>query len=240
MTDANQDFPEFAISYTKNARAIRDTLSEEVRAVLMVIDDELSEDPENYAHRTTTLNDGTFIYKYPKPAIELTCKIDVDRKVIHVIHIVAPALVAKKPLFISYSHQDKKWLGELRKFLDPLEKKDLVKIWDDRDIMAGDQWLEEIRNSLSSAKMAVLLVTQDFLTSDFICEKELPQLLQAAKSDGVKIFWIAVSASTVEDTDISEFQAVNNPAEPLDGLSVPKRKKELLEIYRKIKQVTEG
>ncbi len=240
MTDVDQDFSEFATSYTKNARAIRDTLSEEVRAALMGIEDELSEDPKNYAHRTVMLSDDMFIYKYPKPAIELTCKINLDRKVIHIMHVVAPALVATKPLFISYSHQDKEWLSELRKWLKPLEKSDLVKIWDDREIMVGDQWLEEIRNSLSSAKAAVLLVTQDFLTSDFISKQELPQLLQAAKSDGVEIFWVAVSASTVEDTDISKFQAVNNPAEPLDGLSAPEQKKEFLQIYRKIKQAIEG
>jgi hypothetical protein len=68
----------------------------------------------------------------------------------------------------------------------------------------------------------------------------LPHLLKAAESDGVKIFWIAVSASTVEDTQISKFQAVNNPAEPLDGLSAPKQKQELLQIYRKIKEAVEG
>ncbi len=240
MTHAEQDFSEFATSYTKNAREIRATLTEEVRSALMVIDDELSDDPKNYAHRTVMLSDGMFIYKYPKPVIELTCKMDVDRKVIHVMHVVAPALVATKPLFISYSHQDKEWLSELRKWLKPLEKNDLIKIWDDREIMAGDRWAEEIRTSLSSAKAAVLLVTQDFLASDFISQQELPQLLQAAKSDGVEILWIAVSASTVEDTEISKFQAVNNPTEPLDGLSAPEQKKEFLQIYKKIKQVIEG
>jgi hypothetical protein len=86
----------------------------------------------------------------------------------------------------------------------------------------------------------VLLVTQDFLASDFISQQELPQLLQAAKSDGVEILWIAVSANTVDDTEISNFQAVNNSTEPVDGLSAPEQKKEFLQIYKKIKQVIDG
>ena len=240
MTDADQGFSEFATSYTKDARAIRNALPEEVRAALMAIDDELSEDPKNYAHRTVTLTEDTFVYTYPKPVIALTCKIDVDRKVIHVLHVAAPALLATKPLFISYSHKDTEWLGKLRKWLKPLEQKGLVKIWDDREIKAGDQWAEEIRNSLSSAKVAVLLVTQDFLTSDFISGQELPKLLQVAKSDGVEIFWIAVSSSTVEDTEISKFQAVNNPAEPLDLLVESKQNQEFRHIYEKIKKSLEG
>ncbi len=74
MTDADQELPEFAISYTKKAEAACDKLSEEGRTALKAIKNELSADPKNYTqHRITTLSDGTFIYKYSKPEIQLTC-----------------------------------------------------------------------------------------------------------------------------------------------------------------------
>ena len=234
------DFPEYATAYTQNARELRKALSADQLTALIDIDTDLSNDPDTYAHRTVPLGDDLFIYRYPSPAIELTCKIDRDLKRLYVMHIVAPALPAIKPLFISYAHTDAKWLAELRKWLKPLEKKELVNIWDDRDIKPGQDWLKEIRTSLDSARAAILLVSQDFLASDFIGNEELPKLLDAAEKKGVTIFWIAVSTSTVEDTDIYRFQAANDPSKPLDSLTAPKRAQEFQKIYKKLKDVVEG
>lgn len=237
MTD-DLDFPEFTISYDEKARAARDELPKEVRAALIAIENELAEDPENYAYCAQKLADGTLIYKIPKPAIDLTCKL--EGKVVYVIHVGVPAMPPAALLFISYSHRDKKWLAELRRFLNDLDKQDLIKIWDDREIMAGDQWQNEIREALLSAKAAVLLVTQDFLVSPFISSVELPQLVEAAKSENVKLFWIAVSASTVEETAISMFQALNAPGNPLKKLTPAKRDDEYLKIRSRIKAAIGG
>jgi hypothetical protein len=106
--------------------------------------------------------------------------------------VSAPSFDLLKPVFISYSHADAEWLEKLKKFLKPLENEDKIKIWDDKEIKPGDQWEEEIEKSISAAKAAVLLVTQDFLTSKFISENELPLLLAGANERGVEIFWIAV------------------------------------------------
>ena len=147
---------------------------------------------------------------------------------------MAPLLETAKPLFISYSHKDEEWLVELKKWLSPLEKKDLIKIWDDKEIKAGEDWRNEIEKALNSAKAAVLLISQDFLTSEFITDIELPALLDAADKKGVKIFWIAVRPSIVEDTDIAKFQAVHKDP-PLIELDPSNREKEFLKIYNTIK-----
>ncbi len=239
MTEAGQ-FPQFAKAYSKEAREIRKGLPEAIRAALVDIEDELAEDPKKHSHRTVQLAEDLFIYRHPSPQVELTCKIDRERQVLYILHVVAPSLEVAKPVFISYSHRDEAWLNELRKYLKPLEKRESIKIWDDREIKAGQDWREEIRGSLTSAKAAVLLISQDFLASDFINDEELPQLLAAAESRGVSIFWIAVSSSTVEDTEIAKFQAVNDPANPLDALPPGEQKKQLLHIYRRIKEVVES
>jgi internalin A len=90
-----------------------------------------------------------------------------------------------KTIFISYSHADKKWLSELRKFLKPLERTNQVSLWDDSIIQPGDTWKDEISRALANAKVALLLVTQDFIASDLIHLKELPPLLEGAKTRGV-------------------------------------------------------
>ena len=110
-------------------------------------------------------------------------------------------------------------------------------MWDDTEIEAGAKWHDEIKLSLNKAKVALLLVTQDFLASDFIQKNELPVLLKKAEEQGATVIWVAVSASTVEDTPINAFQAANDPKHPLDSLSEAEQNKVLVEIYRQIKAV---
>ena len=136
---------------------------------------------------------------------------------------------------MSYSHKDKKWLEKLKTMLQPLIRKGAMEVWDDSRIKPGAKFQEEIQNALDSAKVAVLLVTPDFLASDFIQKEELPALLASAEKEGLTVFWIACSASAYEETAIAEYQAANDPKRPLDGLSRPRLNEELVKIARKIK-----
>ena len=70
-----------------------------------------------------------------------------------------------------------------------------MKLWSDKKLTAGDQWREEIRKALARARVAVLLISADFLASEFIREMELPKLLEGAEERGVSILWVAVSES---------------------------------------------
>ena len=230
------DFPEYATSYSSNARALRDALSDSLRAALIEIEDELANDPDQYPARLIPLGEDLFIYKHPQPALELTCRIDRERKVLYFLHLVAPTLEVSKSLFISYSHKDEQWLLELKKWLKPLEQRDLVTIWDDQMIKAGAEWHREIDKALSAAKAAVLLISMDFLNSDFIVNNELPQLLNAAGQRGLTIFWIAVRPSTVDETEIVKYQAVHKDP-PLSSLNEADREEHFLRIYKKIKEV---
>lgn len=229
------DLPEYAISYSKDARFLRDRLTEPLRLALLKIEDELTDDPDKYPSRLIPLSDELFIYKHPDPTIEITCRVDREKKILCVLHVVAPVLMVNKMLFISYSHQDVQWLNELKKWIRPLEMHDIVTIWDDRKIKAGDNWRKEIEKALSEAKAAILLISVDFLNSDFIANNELPKLLDAARDRGLRILWIAVRPSYVDETGIASFQAAHKEP-PLAQMNEVEREQCFQRIYERIKE----
>jgi hypothetical protein len=145
-------------------------------------------------------------------------------------------LPSRNQIFISYSHNDKKWLKKLQTMLKPMIRNDTVTVWDDTLIKPGTKWREEINKILSSARLAVLLVSPDFLASDFIANHELPPLLKASAKEGLSILWIAVSYSLYEETPISEYQAAHDSSRPLDSLSPSEQNRVLSIICLKIKE----
>jgi hypothetical protein len=235
-----QDFTEYAIKESRDAVKSRHALSADVQKALGEVMWELAERPRGYPERTTTIGrtGQILLYKHPDPAIEVTYEIDEQDKVLYFLHFVAPALPSRKTVFISYSHCDQSWIVEIKKFLTVLEQEGLIKLWDDSLIKAGDRWREAIDAALDSARAAVLLVSQDFLVSKFVTECELPKLLARAHRNGVKIFWIPVSPSTVADTHswITDYQSPvpNAMTSSLEQLGETERKRVLVEMSRNV------
>jgi len=80
--------------------------------------------------------------------------------------------MATPRVFISYSRADRKWLERLQVHLRPLIRTSIADVWDDGRIQAGDAWRVEIRKAIEAATVAVLLVSADFLASDFVESEE--------------------------------------------------------------------
>lgn len=134
---------------------------------------------------------------------------------------------ARQNVFISYSHSDREYLNRLLVHLKPLEKEGLVDLWADTRLRAGDRWKNEIEKALARATVAILLVSADFLASDFITENELPPLLRDAEERGTRIVPVILKPCRfARDTNLRHFQAVNDPARTLALL--PPGEQELL------------
>lgn len=140
-------------------------------------------------------------------------------------------------VFVSYSHADVKWLERLRVHLKPLERQGALSLWDDTKIKPGTRWRDEIRNALEHARAAVLLITADFLASDFISTNELPPLLRAAEKRGTLILPVIIKPCRFEQTEgLSQFQAVNPPSKPLVAVRSARREEMFWTLSRVIEE----
>lgn len=131
-------------------------------------------------------------------------------------------LLRRTKIFICYSHRDEKFRSRLRTYLFQLEKAGLVEVWDDKRIEAGQHWRLEIRDAIATTKIAILLVSIDFLNSRFITENELPPLLKAAQEKAATILMVFVGPCKKAFENIPEletFQAFNKPESPLSKLT---------------------
>jgi hypothetical protein len=227
----------YAIQYSETGKASRKELPQEVVSVVFDVLDTLADNPDAFPGRVRAISrDGNVrLYKHPSPPLEVTFEVDSGRRVLYLQHFVAPKVSLTKPVFISYSHKDAEWLEKLKQFLRPLEEQNMIRVWDDTEIRPGAEWLTEISNALGSARVAVFLVSQDFLNSPFVSNKELPALVDAATNKGCLIFWIAVKSSTVADSPLAKFQGAISPNQPLALMSEGEQAKTLLEIYQKMK-----
>jgi len=146
--------------------------------------------------------------------------------------------VPRRGVFVSYAHKhDQAWLDNLLSHLSWLERQHGVEFWTDRDIEPGEKWHETIQGALDRAKVAVLLVSPDFLASAYIASNELPQMLQAAETDGMKIFWIPVRPSAYGHSPIAQFQAAHAPDKPLSSLRGAERDHAFVDIGEKLAKV---
>ena len=81
-------------------------------------------------------------------------------------------------VFVSYSHADKDLKDRLVKHLRPLEHENLIVVWVDHQISAGDDWDKEIAKKLGTADIVLTLVSIDFINSKYCYDIELEKALE--------------------------------------------------------------
>ena len=140
----------------------------------------------------------------------------------------------REEVFVSYSHVDKKWLMRLQVHLNSLERSHKVIVWSDTKLRGGDKWETEIKEALSRAKVAILLVSPDFLASDFIHNNELPPLLQASKKEGSVILPVIIGRCAFTDSPIDEYQAISDLIQPLNNLNDGQVDEVLYQLYKRV------
>lgn len=122
-------------------------------------------------------------------------------------------------IFYSYSHsdQDKALRDELEKQLTVLKQNVLITDWHDGEISAGTEWDAEIKKNLNAADIILLLVSADFLASDYIRKVELKQAIERHEAGKARVIPIILRTCDWKSSTLGKLQAL-----PKDGKAITK------------------
>jgi hypothetical protein len=131
---------------------------------------------------------------------------------------VPPAVDPNKlvvEIFCSYAHEDEGLRKDFDKLLEPLKRQKLIELWHDRRIEAGERFAGVIDDHLNSADIIVLLVSRDFLASDYSCSKEVPRAMEREAQGKARVVPLIVRACDWTDEPFGALNAI-----PTDGRAV--------------------
>jgi len=111
-------------------------------------------------------------------------------------------------IFISYAHEDIDFLKALVKRLKPLKRAKQIKLWDDGSLMPGEEWDESVKGHLAAADIIIILLSVDFIDSDYIFDEELPRIIERRKKGEIKLIPIIARGVNLEGTGIGQYQCL--------------------------------
>ncbi len=141
-------------------------------------------------------------------------------------------------VFYSYAHEDEALRDELDKHLTLLRRRGVIATWHDRNISAGSEWHREISERLEAAAIILLLVSPDFIASDYIWGKELKRAMARHEAHQAVVIPIILRAVDWTGAPFNKLQALPKDAKPITLW--PDRAQVLSEVSRSIRRVAEN
>ena len=129
-------------------------------------------------------------------------------------------------VFVSYSHRGSgpEWKAKLLKALEVFERHHLLDVWEDGKIRVSAAWNDDITGAMSSASLAVFLLTPEALESDYILKTELPFFQRRWQPERIPVFPVVCEPCRWKEEEESKWlRAIQSPsgAEPLSGFPEP-------------------
>ena len=128
--------------------------------------------------------------------------------------------LASKPttpirLFYSYSHNDEKLRNQLVSHLSILKREKVVLDWHDRMMGAGQEWKDQIDNELESAQIVLLLISPDFLASDYCYDIEMKRALERHERKEARVIPIILRPVDWKSAPFGKLQALPKDGKPV-------------------------
>lgn len=138
-------------------------------------------------------------------------------------------------IFYSYAHEDEPFRKELEKRLVHLKRTGMIEEWHDRRIDAGREWHSEINHHLVNSDIILLLISSDFLASEFCYNVEMPLALRKHEEGSARVVPIIVRPIDLADLPIGKLCALPTDARAISQWIDPDEA--WLDIVRGIRRV---
>ena len=141
-------------------------------------------------------------------------------------------------VFVSYSHADEEHRRALETHLAPLSHEGLIRLWHDRKIAPGKEWAGEIDHHLESASIVLLLVSADFIASEYCYQREMHRALQRHAAGQARVIPVIVRPADWEHSPLGSLQALPEGAKPVTNW--PDTDTAWLSVARGVRQAVEA
>ncbi len=132
---------------------------------------------------------------------------------------VAPKIAGPIEVFYSYSHKDEELRERLETHLKLLKRLGVIQDWHDRRISAGTEWAGQIDHYLESSQIILLLISADFLASDYCYDKEMKRALERHEAREARVIPIILRPVDLKGAPFSHLQALPKDAKPVTSWS---------------------
>jgi TIR domain len=118
-------------------------------------------------------------------------------------------------IFCCYARKDQQLLDELKTHLKPLQRRGLISIWNDTDISPGANWEVEIHKHLDAAQVILLLVSPDFINSEYSYSIEMDRAMKLYEQGKAYVIPVILRPTDWEYTPFSKLQVLPKEGKPL-------------------------
>ena len=125
------------------------------------------------------------------------------------------ALTQAKAIFFSYSHKDEALRDELETHLKLLQRQGVISAWHDRKILPGSEWDHEIDIRLERAKIILLLVSSDFIASDYCWDKEVRRAMERHDNGGATVIPIMLRSCDWKGAPFGKLNGLPKDLKPI-------------------------
>jgi TIR domain-containing protein len=141
-------------------------------------------------------------------------------------------------LFISYSHRDEELRQQLETHLAMLKRAGVIDVWHDRRIVAGEHLDNTIDENLENADVVLLLVSPDFLASDYCYEREMKRAMERHVAGEVRVIAVILRHCDWSSAPFGRLTALPKNARPITKW--PDRDEAFLDVVTGIKAALRG
>lgn len=127
----------------------------------------------------------------------------------------SPHIGTAVEVFYSYSHKDESLRDELLNHLSALKRQGVIANWHDRKIGAGREWKGEIDEHLDNAQVILLLISSDFLASDYCYDVEMKRAMERHEKGEARVIPVILRPVDWSGTLFAKLQALPRDAKPV-------------------------